>query len=71
MFRKHKSQQKKDISYWEQGESLVANNAVKIFTTETSQTLSTQQADRQESRQQATVIQLQQQLPEQSKLHPE
>lgn len=49
----------------------MANNAVKIFTTETSQTLSTQQADRQESRQQATMIQLQQQLPEQSKLHPE
>ena len=43
--------QKKDISYWEQGKSLVDKNAVRNFTAEVSQTPSTQQVDVQESRQ--------------------
>lgn len=49
--REHRSYQKKDISYWEQGKSLVAKNAVKNFIAEASQTLSTQQVHVQESRQ--------------------
>lgn len=49
--REDRSYQKRDISYWEQGKSLVAKNAVKHFTAEVSQTPSTQQVDVQESRQ--------------------
>lgn len=49
--REHRSYQKKDISYWEQGKSVVAKNAVKKFTAEASEILSTQQVDVQESRQ--------------------
>jgi len=43
--REHRSYQKRDISYWEQGKSLVAKNAVRNFTAEASQTLSTHQVD--------------------------
>lgn len=47
--REHRSYQKRDITYWEQGKSLVAKNAVKNFTA--SHTLFTQQVDVQESQQ--------------------
>lgn len=40
--REHRKYQKRDISYWEQGKSLVAKNAVKNFIAEASQALSTQ-----------------------------
>ena len=49
--REHRSYQKKDIFYWEQGKSLVARNAVKNFTAEGMQTLSSQQVDAQGSQQ--------------------
>lgn len=49
--REHRSYQKRDITYWEQGKSLVAKNAVKNFTQEAPHTLSTQQVDVQESQQ--------------------
>ena len=49
--REHRSYQKRDIFYWEQKKSLVAKNAVRNFTAEGLQTLSTQQVDAQESQQ--------------------